>query len=871
MSIPMVVIAALIAIAVPAAPAAAKQKSAVREFVLKQIDLPHHYYYREMYLPQVTSGPNAVSWSPDGQELVYALQGTLWRQRIGSTEARQITDGPGYDHQPDWSPDGRSIVYASYHDDAVELWLLDLASGRSTPITSGGAVNVEPRWSRDGRRIAFVSTLYNRRFHVHVADIEAGTVRGIARLTEDHDSGLPRYYYSPFDHYLSPTWSPDGRDIILVSNRDRIQGTGGFWRMAARPGSRLRPVHYEETAWRARPDWAPDGKRVVYASFAGRQWHNLWLMTADGGDAFPLTYGEYDMTGPRWSPDGRRIACISNQDGNTSLWVIEVPGGRRTRIEARRRAHLAPVGRLKLTVVDRATGRTVPARLTVTGPDGRTFAPDDAWRHADEAFDRSQSKYEASYFHTAGSAEITVPAGPVTIEALRGLEYRPARLQVEVPRDGTRAARVVLERIADLKSQGWWGGDLHVHMNYGGHYRNTPERLALQARAEGLHTIENLVVNKEQRIPDIDMVADRPAPPWTKGAVIAHGQEFHTSFWGHTALIGLGDHYLLPDYAAYVKTAAASLFPHNPAVFEMARAQGAITGYVHPFDVVPDPADRATRLTHDLPVGVALGRTDYFEVVGFSDHLATSTVWYRLLNCGFRLPAGAGTDAMANYASLRGPVGVDRVYVRAGRAADGGAGAGAHAGAGAGAAGPSRRAWLDAIRAGRTFATNGPLLEFSIDGRGIGDEIRLPAAGGTLVARVNVRSIAPLTRVEIVGNGEVIASLPIDAAATGGATASGTVRLEVKRSGWYLVRAWNDRPASPILDIYPFGTTSPIYVTVGDAPVRNPADAAYFIAWIDRLEEAALAHTGWNSEDEKLAVRQDLGVARALFRERSGG
>jgi hypothetical protein len=63
-------------------------------------------------------------------------------------------------------------------------------------------------------------------------------------------------------------------------------------------------------------------------------------------------------------------------------------------------------------------------------------------------------------------------------------------------------------------------------------------------------------------------------------------------------------------------------------------------------------------------VDVALGKVDYLEVMGFSDHRTTASVWYRFLNSGFRLPAGAGTDAMANFASLRGPVGLNRVYVR---------------------------------------------------------------------------------------------------------------------------------------------------------------------------------------------------------------
>jgi TolB protein len=102
---------------------------AQRAPVLRQIKVPHSYYFREMYLPQVTSGPSAVTWSPDGKELIYSMQGSLWRQRVGSGEARQLTSGPGYDYQPDWSPDGSSVAYASYRNDAIELRLLDLSGG----------------------------------------------------------------------------------------------------------------------------------------------------------------------------------------------------------------------------------------------------------------------------------------------------------------------------------------------------------------------------------------------------------------------------------------------------------------------------------------------------------------------------------------------------------------------------------------------------------------------------------------------------------------------------------------------------------------------------------------------------------------------
>ena len=79
-----------VALAVAAPLTAAAQ----REPVLKQVKVPHPYYWREMYVPQVTSGPSAVTWSPDGQEVIYAMQGSLWRQRLGATEARELTERP---------------------------------------------------------------------------------------------------------------------------------------------------------------------------------------------------------------------------------------------------------------------------------------------------------------------------------------------------------------------------------------------------------------------------------------------------------------------------------------------------------------------------------------------------------------------------------------------------------------------------------------------------------------------------------------------------------------------------------------------------------------------------------------------------------
>jgi len=825
---------------------AAAAASPSREPVLKQIRLPHAYYYREMYVPQVTSGPSAVTWSPDGQELIYSMQGSLWRQRLGSTEATQLTSGDGYDYQPDWSRDGRYVVYATYRNDAIELWLLDLASSATRAIVANGAVNVDPRWSPDESQLAFVSTSYEGRWHVFVAPARDGEISAPVRVTEDHDSGLPRYYYSAWDHYLSPSWGPDGRELMFVSNRGHVWGTGGFWRMAAAPGSPAREIHYEETTWKARPDWAPDGSRIVYSSYLGRQWQQLWLVPAGGGDAFQLTYGDFDATAPRWSPDGSRIAFVSNEDGNTSLWVLTVAGGSRTRIEAAQRHYRTQVGTLRLRVVDGA-GTAIPGRLSVFDTSGKSYAPDDAWRHADEAFVRTERTFEYGYFHANGLCTLTLPAGEYVVEASHGPEFAIARHELRIEPNRTTAHDLALERIADMPARGWWSGDLHVHMNYGGAYRNTPAHLKFQAQAEDLHVVENLVVNKEQRIPDIgyfqtiaDSVSDRQF-------ILMHAEEFHTSFWGHTALLGLKQHFLLPNYAGYANTAASSLVPTNSDVFDLAHAQSGLTAYAHPFDAKPDLLD--LKESRALPIDAALGKLDYLEVMGFSDHLITSGIWYRLLNCGFRIAAGAGTDAFPNFATLRGPAGLLRVFARIGDTLD-------------------HDAFLDSIRKGRTFVTNAPLLEFEFEGEApgqIGDELRLSAGRHRLQARVSLKSHVPVDHLEIVRNGVVVSSVSLDGDRT---HAQAVVPLNIDQSGWYIVRAYADGPRPPVLDLYPFATTSPIYVTVADQPVRSPRDAAFFLEWIDRVRQQVEAHTGWNTKAERSDVLGVIAKARAAFERR---
>jgi hypothetical protein len=379
-------------------------------------------------------------------------------------------------------------------------------------------------------------------------------------------------------------------------------------------------------------------------------------------------------------------------------------------------------------------------------------------------------------------------------------------------------------------------------MNYGGNYRNTPENLARQARAEDLDVIYNTIVNKEQRIPDIAHAGG--AVTRDGGVTIFQAQEFHTSYWGHLGLLDLRDHFLTPDFSAYQQSALTSPYPHNGAVADLAHAQGALVGYVHPFDweIVPD---KEKSLTSALPVDVALGKADYIEVVGFSDHKATAAVWHRLLNLGFKLSAGAGTDAMANYASLRGPVGMNRVFLQT-------------------SGDTSAEALHKALREGHSVASNGPLLALQVDGKNPGDTIEL-AAGRKLEFRAAMRSLAALDHVEVLYNGRVVARHGRKDATT--ADLGGTINAN--ESGWILARAWNDEPDPLIFDLYPYASTSPVYVTVKDRPAKSPEDAEYFLRWIDRIIASADARQDYNDTSEKKDTLDYLHAGRAVFEKKA--
>ena len=173
-------------------------------------------------------------------------------------------------------------------------------------------------------------------------------------------------------------------------------------------------------------------------------------------------------------------------------------------------------------------------------------------------------------------------------------------------------------------------------------------------------------------------------------------------------------------------------------------------------------------------------------------------------------------------------------------------------------------AWMKAMLAGRGFVTNGPLIEFTANGKVMpGEEIALPAAGGTVSFQATVTSLAPIARVELVSNGQVVHGVDVTAGQQ-------TVELRTHAAGFELVLVF---PASCRCRRHlpgrehtaARGHQSDLRDRRWTADPRQGGRGAYFVKWIDLLTGMAEAHPGWRSDKEKAHVLSQFKEARDIF------
>jgi TolB protein len=798
----------------------------------------HNYYFA----PAPSSTPWAPAWSPDGRSVAVAMSGSIWSVDIASGAARELTYGSTYHSMPDWSPDAKWIVYtADTGGGTIQLEMLNIETGASHPLTSDTQIYMDPAFSPDGSRLVYVATKPNGHFNVFIRRLENGRFAGeeIA-VTRDNDFTRDRLYFGNMDMHISPAWLPDGKELLIVSNRNVPLGSGNVLRVPATAGGidKAQTVLAEQTLYRTRPHVSLDGRRFVYSSTRGTadQFNNLYVQPTGGGEPYKLTFLQHDAFHPRWSPDGEWIAFISNEGGLPQLNVLETYGGALKTVAISERRWKRPMGVLDVRTIDGVNGQPMAARVHLTAADGKTYVPVDAYGRVSGAGDR--------IFHQRGTFRLELPVGTAKMDVVRGFEFHPSHVEAAVTADDVTYVEVPLKRLTDFSARGWYNGSTHVHMNYAGNLHNTLENLMMMSDAEDQDIVNEQIANKDNRILDYQyfIPGGNPHPLSTKDRVLVIGQEYRPPFYGHVFMFLLRDHLISPFTTGYEGTAIESLYPSNTDMFRKARRQGATVGYVHAFSGERDPLEAELGGAKGLIVDAALGTTDAVE--WSNSGRATFFPWYALLNNGLRVTATGGEDSISSLHASK-LVGSARTYVYTAER------------------GLDADAWFEGLRRGRAFVSTGPLVELTVNGRLPGEDVRLPAGGGEVRIEARIRSITPLETATLIFNGEAVETIPLSADRK---EADFKKSLTVPRSGWYHVRA-EGRPEEryPLDTMFAQGFTNPVWVSVGGRPVRNRSAAEYCLKWIDKLRVLADAWPGWRSQKEKDHVYGQFNEARAVY------
>jgi hypothetical protein len=455
---------------------------------------------------------------------------------------------------------------------------------------------------------------------------------------------------------------------------------------------------------------------------------------------------------------------------------------------------------LEFAIVDAATGSPVPARVRVRDAQGRDYVPGGAVT--------VPIGTDVWFAAAGGSVRLEMPEGKARVRVERGTEYVPYSGTVDVP---GRQTKIALRRWVDMRAEGYRSGENHLHL--------PAAALPVMLAAEDLDFGNSLYWWNGPKL---------PRPP---GAEAVRVMEFD----GHRAPASVFDAEVEYNWGAVYLNGlqrpieiAPERARSNLAFVREARKQGALISYQGGwsrevlFDALLGYVDVVNVCNNNFHRHKYQERPQYSNLLkapGLPEYPGTAEgmmrlntdSWYRLLNCGLRLAAGAESATGAKTT----PPGYNRAYVKV-------------------AAGTGLREFYDAWRRGRNFVTNGPMVFLSgPEGAGPGETIALAAPGGSVRVKVRAVSDQPLRSLELVVNGRVEAVAKIARDAT---TAELEAPVAFREGGWIAARATAEdrllddsemvrydepgrlgRTAPTRLR---FGHTSPIYVTVGGAGAR---------------------------------------------------
>jgi hypothetical protein len=488
--------------------------------------------------------------------------------------------------------------------------------------------------------------------------------------------------------------------------------------------------------------------------------------------------------------------------------------------------------RVKLCVRDKQSGSLVAVKLHVHGEAGEYLAPLDRHRIINSAWFED---YSVDWAHTSwalsqvphsctyvpGETTLDLPLGKVYVEISKGFEICPVRKVIEIEPD-TRQVEVEIERVLPWRERGWVTADTHVHFL-------SPMSAMLEGAGEGVNVVNLLASQWGELMTNVgDFDGQSTWGSREAGGpgeyLVRVGTENRQHVLGHISLLGYRGSIIAPMTTGGPSESAIG-DPIDVLLTEWARQckkQGGLV--VLPHFPNPRAEHAASIISGDID---AVEMTSWGSLYGGIDPYSLSD-WYRYLNCGYLVAAVGGTDKM----SASTAIGTVRTYARI-------------------SAGEpfTYAAWMDAVRRAETFVSYGPLLEFSVDGCPMGSRIEMTNSGGTVDVTWQASSVTiPMSRVELVVNGEIRESVSVAPDQAGG---SWSVRVD--ESAWLalLVRGhYADQPEIIVAH------SSPVMISVYGSQILAAADAVTILEQI----EGALAYldTVGTRKDDRTYKRMRL-------------
>ncbi len=511
-------------------------------------------------------------------------------------------------------------------------------------------------------------------------------------------------------------------------------------------------------------------------------------------------------------------------------------------------------------------GKPTGLRLRVTNAAGDYFAPlghlpapDPTRRNSNDLIlgDAEETPLQLHALVYDG-AEIDLPSGRYNLHATKGYEYQIVDQALDIGTAQRATAELPLRKFVDFEARGWYPGDTHLHFP-------DPSGVRYEMECEGLRVCSLLLYKSgyktgrpgDGHFDNVEHFTGKLSAVSDENYFIQVGEEFRHGLLAHLIFQNLKS-IVWPVSVGGLREGGVGGFdwPMMLDAADDARAQGALVTWAH----WPYPSLEA-------PLDIALGRVDSIDLLTtgnpFQHHpilvdvykmhgpevysLAPVDVYYHYLNCGFRLAISSGSDKMA----LNPPLGSARTYVKT--------------------EGPlTYQSWIDGIRKGRTFASDYPLLDFTVNGQYAGDTIHLSAGKAKLKVAARAQSLEPYEQLEIIHNGAVIRTVQ---PAGDHFLAAIDETIEVDRGGWIAARAHGRK-------MLPYGATwwqmpvfahsSPVYLDMPGRPALARESARLFLDQLGYLQRWAERQARFPTPENRAEVLSRIVQARGVYEKLAG-